>query len=243
MSQKVSFNYDSLGDATKGREAREHAKQIQKLLEKSAASVVEIGQRMIAVRAMMAPKMFLVWVASEFGWGPAAATNYMQAARSFGDLDCLKQFQPSAICMLARKNIPTDVVDKAIALARSGEVVSHRGVNEMLNVAGHKSTHKSARVVRNPATSRIIKQAADAAVTIETMSDAVDVFLANIVTIRMQAKERDAMAARFFELAEKIKALPTAAKPPKPKRTANASAVTPPTQRATPVGSEVVTTA
>ena len=147
---RVQFNYEMLEDTAAARQAQESAREIQKLLEKSAESVVQIGKLMTQVKERLSPAVFIAWVECEFGWGPSVATNYMQAARVFGDLDCLKQFQPSPICTLARKNIPEAVVKKAIKLARDGELITFTVVSKLLKEAGHKPTNPSAGKVRKP---------------------------------------------------------------------------------------------
>jgi hypothetical protein len=208
---KTSFNYESLKDAKVAKQARESAKQIRLLLQKTAESVVQIGKLMATVRDGMTPVTFLAWVECEFGWVQSVASNYMQAAEKFNDLDCLKQIQPTAIIRLSRKNVPESVINDAVAKARAGEMVTASMVNRMLVAAGHKPTHASAGKPRKPASARSIAHASTASV--EQLTSSLDELSRNIGAMTLAQTEREALAAKFFEMAMSLR-MPVATEAP-----------------------------
>jgi hypothetical protein len=127
----------------------------------------------------------------------------MQAAAMFNDLDCLKQIQPTAIIRLARKNVPESVIKEAIAKARAGEMVTASMVNRMLVAAGHQPTHPSAGKTRKPQSLRSIAHAP--VVSVEQLSSSLDELSRNIGAMTLAQAEREALAAKFFELAMNLR--------------------------------------
>ena len=59
--QIVGFNYDSI--EVKDRESvAEHARSINSLLEKTAANIIEIGERLMGVKERLPVGMFTGWL-------------------------------------------------------------------------------------------------------------------------------------------------------------------------------------
>lgn len=222
---KVTFNYAQLKDATAAKQAQESAATIRQLLERSAESAVQIGKLMISVKEVLTPAVFLAWVECEFGWGASVATNYMQAARVFGDLDCLKQFQPTPICTLARKNTPESVVKKAIKLAKDGELITYTVVNQLLKEAGHKPANPSAGKPRKPLLRPVPAQAA----TFTHVRESLDSLATLLPQIPLELADRQQLMAQLSKLCELAMTLGVTVPPqkaakspanPKPRKTA-----------------------
>jgi hypothetical protein len=127
----VGFNYESLEQQDRDCLAG-HAKAIRAQLEKTSAAVADIGRRLIAVRERVGQRNFQAWIRASFGWSQPVASNYMQLAKKFGDLDCLPSFQPSALFALARQTVPPAAVKQAIAEAKTGRVISKQRANEIV---------------------------------------------------------------------------------------------------------------
>lgn len=118
-----SFDYESLAPDAAAR-ARAAADKIRELNRSMAASAVTIGKELIAVREALGKRMFTVWLAAEFCYSQATASNLMSIGRRFADLDCLEQFDHSALYELARPRVAPEAVNETIARARSGERIS-----------------------------------------------------------------------------------------------------------------------
>ena len=130
--QIVGFNYTKL--EAKDREAVQgHAEAINGLLERTAASIVEIGSRLIEVKKQLPYGMFQGWLFAEFRWSGGYARIFMRAARKFSDLDCLGRIQPSALLRLASNNIDDQVVNEAVSRARAGEKISEVVANDLVH--------------------------------------------------------------------------------------------------------------
>lgn len=122
-AEPAEFDYGVL-PASVQRAVREQAESIQGLLAKSAVNVVQIGLRLQFVRDRLGRAHFQSWLKAEFAWSQPVASNYMRAARTFGELDCLARFQPGALFVLARRIVPAAARAEAVRFARSGERVT-----------------------------------------------------------------------------------------------------------------------
>src|SRR5262245_46971959 len=60
-----------------------HAEAIRVLARRTAADIVEIGERLIAVSKTIPHGAWLLWLSEEFNWSRQTADNYMQAAQAF----------------------------------------------------------------------------------------------------------------------------------------------------------------
>lgn len=202
---QISFNYSQVKNSEAAKQAQQSAKQIRQILEKSAESVVQIGRLMATVKAGLTPAVFRAWLECEFGWRPAVACNYMQAAHKFGDLDCLKLFQPSALIALARKNVPEAAVTRAIDLARAGDLVTHTVAKRLLDETGHKPTNPTAGKARKPESLRSI---ARPAFTVPQLRDSLDACAATLPKLTLTPDERQALMMKFMELMTLLQSQP-----------------------------------
>lgn len=227
---KVSFQYDVIADKNIRKQVEGHAKEIRGHLERTGKSVVEIGRRMQLVYDALSPAMFRAWLECECGWNRSTASNYMQAARVFGDCDCLGQIQPAAIVALSRQNVPESVTAAALELARNGEVINHRRAQALLAEAGVQPVHKSAGVARKPHTAAVAAAMATfTADSVQALQQSLDAFAANVDLLASQLDEGDrlALADRFLSLAVQIRQpQPTASRPGKTARKAAAAMAT-----------------
>lgn len=206
----ATFQYDGIKDTALRSKAKASAKEIKLLIRRTGEAVVEIGRRLTEVRASMSAAMFRVWTEVEFCWNQPTVSNYMQAARVFGELDCLEQFQPSAIVALARKNVPQKVIDEAVGLARGGETLTLSRVKLLLEQAGVQSTNPSAGKHRKPEKAAAALAVATARVdSAESLRQTLDTFVANLdqLTAGLTTDDRNAIADRFLQLAMQLKGL------------------------------------
>lgn len=110
---------------------REHALAIHSLNKLAAASLLEIGQRLAAVKALI-PGQFTNWLASEFGWSERWAQTAMAAAKRFGARELPAAITPSLLQELASPSVPDSVVEAALA---QPDQVSTRDVRALAALA------------------------------------------------------------------------------------------------------------
>ena len=217
MSKHVGFNYDALKDAKVRTEAKKHAEQINRLLKSSTEGIVEIGKRLNIIRASMTSAEFRGWIGVEFCWSQSVSANYMQSARVFGELDCLSKFQPTALMMLARNNIPKKIVEDMIARARAGEVITYSEVKKVLaDDPSFKPSRIDAGVARKTDSERSIAGIPSPAqpngkITIATLQQSLDAFSVNLSQLELDKSELETLSQRFLDLAFQLRTLSTRA--------------------------------
>jgi hypothetical protein len=75
----------------------------------------------------------------------------MRAALTFGGRDDLHLFQPFAITLLSRRNVPAHVIDEALKKARYGDVITGSWVKERLAALALPPTRQDAGKPRSRA--------------------------------------------------------------------------------------------
>ena len=104
-SKPIGFDYSSISTKHQAVVA-EHAKAITTHLRITTISVADIGRRLIHVRTLLGD-VFDNWIRAEFQWSLGTARDYMLISERFGHLDCLENFQPSALVQLGAKICPS----------------------------------------------------------------------------------------------------------------------------------------
>ena len=117
---------------------QQHTTEIKALAKRTAQDIIEIGKRLIAVKALLPHGAFIAWLESEFGWHRATANRFIQVAQQFGgkDLSQIATFEPSALYLLAAPSTPESVREEAIERAASGETITHEKAKAMRHEVG-----------------------------------------------------------------------------------------------------------
>ncbi len=102
----------------------EHAAVIRALARRTVRDTIEIGQRLIEVRARLPHGECLPWIASEFGWSQRTAYRLVQIAESFGSkLATVANFEIEmrALELLSAPAMPEELREEATPRAEQGE--------------------------------------------------------------------------------------------------------------------------
>lgn len=148
------FEYSRL-PASLQREVQEQAEAVRGLLAMTARNVVQIGIRLQFVRDRIGRENFQPWLRTEFQWSQSVASNYMRAAKTFSETDCIDQFQPSALYLLSRKRCPPAALKEALTRAKHGERITKTLANDLVTVSTvnvrprHRTAERVRRYVKN----------------------------------------------------------------------------------------------
>ena len=226
---KVSFNYTALTNDKVRKQARDAATEIRAMLQVTGQHVVEIGNRLTAIKKALGPRAFGEWLKAEFEWTESVAQNHMLCARRFDGLDCLHQFQPYALYQLCRQATPDAAIKAAIKLAGSGELVTGRKANDLIakhggkllrppkgqqTSKGHGATAAGTSAAGTPATGSTTagkSSASNTAGGVETLQTTLDEFAANLDTVarKLSRADRESLADRFLQLALQLRSVTT----------------------------------
>lgn len=131
------WNYDySQLDAETRLVVEQKTTEIRDRMGRAAQNIVEIGQRLIDVKAKLPDQQFSSWLRDEFNWGRTTAYRMMWVAEKMGCSN-LEQAQigPSALYLLADPSTPDEIRDQFIEQAKSGEPVTHAAVKAAVTAA------------------------------------------------------------------------------------------------------------
>ncbi len=124
-----AFDYAALNDPAVEQRARA---AVLKIRELQKAAVVDIGQELLAMKALLPHGQFLPWVES-FGLERRTATNYMQVAAEFGaEWATVSHLPTGIIYKLAAPSTPP-AVREAVMHMGPNQIVSMGNVQEMID--------------------------------------------------------------------------------------------------------------
>ncbi|HZS09506.1 MAG TPA: DUF3102 domain-containing protein [Blastocatellia bacterium] len=106
--------------------AAREAEEIRLLLGKTAECVIEVGRRLIAVKAGLKHGEWGDYLRREFDWSERNAQRFMNVAEYFKN-DNLSglNIAPSALYLLAAPGTPERARDALVTRARQGERITH----------------------------------------------------------------------------------------------------------------------
>jgi hypothetical protein len=199
----TKFNYRTLQDPSLQAAARDGAKTIKALLQRNAATVLEIGNLLQGVfDAIGDRKMFAAWLLAELGWQLPYGYAYMSAARQFAGVPHLDKLQPHALIQLARKSTPPAAVKEAISLAAAGQSVTSERARELIERHGPKPTRRDAGI------RRVVKAAAAPAATpLAALRATLDQLAGHLSDLALSRSEREELADKFLSLALELRSL------------------------------------
>jgi hypothetical protein len=107
-------------------------------VKQTAQGIVEIGQRLIEVKERLGHGGFLPWLEGKFGWNERTARKWMNVTKTFKSAPGadLSMFQSKALYLLSAPSTPEQARTEALALAESGEKVTHAKAQELVSL-GH----------------------------------------------------------------------------------------------------------
>lgn len=137
MSQQlVLFDYDAL-DKNSRTLVKQRTGEIRALMRKAAEDIVNIGLKLIEVKAALPHGAFSPWLEAEFEWTDRTAQRFIQVAEQFGENRQIVGFAPSALYLLAAPSTPESARQEALEQAQAGQPVTHKEAAEI--VQKHKA--------------------------------------------------------------------------------------------------------
>jgi hypothetical protein len=131
VRQPSLFDYASLQPETRAAVQR-YTVEIKALMKRAAQDIIEIGQRLIEVKARLEHGHFGIWLAAEFDWSDQTALNFMNVARRFASIPNGLEFAPRALYLLAAPSTPEAARQEAIERAEAGEEISYSAAREIV---------------------------------------------------------------------------------------------------------------
>ena len=126
--QKAAFDYTTIRPSDRAL-IQQKTTEIKDRMGRAAQNIVEIGTRLIEVKAAMPHGLFTAWLEDEFGWTDRTARSMMTVAdrfktENFSDL----KIAPSALYMLASPSTEPEIRDAIVDRAKSGDKIERKDV-------------------------------------------------------------------------------------------------------------------
>lgn len=134
-TQLALFDYTALDTETR-IVVQQRTTEIKALMKRAATDIIEIGQKLIEVKARLGHGYFGGWLRSEFDWHQNTAGNFMRVAEKFTNFVNLDGIAPSALYLLAAPSTPDSARQEAIERAETGEKITYSRATEI--VTDHK---------------------------------------------------------------------------------------------------------
>lgn len=123
-----AFDYSAL-DSEARVVVQQKTGEIRDRMSRAATNIVEIGERLIAVKGSLTHGQFTKWLGAEFDWSERAARRMMEVAGQFKTANLAEMdVAPSALYLLASPSTPAATREKFIEQAKSGKKVTHKEV-------------------------------------------------------------------------------------------------------------------
>ena len=111
--------------------------EIRTLMQRTAQDLVEIGQKLVEVKARLGHGLFGAWLQAEFEWSERTAQRYMSVAQAFKSdtVSVLANAEAKALYLLAAPSTPESVREEAVQRAETGERLTYSAAREMVRGA------------------------------------------------------------------------------------------------------------
>lgn len=156
----TALDYAAL-DAETRIVVQQRTTEIKALMKRAASDIIEIGQKLIEVKAKLPHGAWLPWLRSEFAWSDDTARNHMNVARAFREIPNGSEFDARALYLLAAPSTPQAARVEAIERASAGETITLPAARQM--VTEHKPPALPPVVPALPTPPAVAADIADAA--------------------------------------------------------------------------------
>jgi phage N-6-adenine-methyltransferase len=131
--QLALFNYASL-DAETCTMVQKRTFEIKLLMRRTAQDIIEIGLKLIEVKAKLGHGNFENWLKTEFDWTQMTASRFMNVAEHFKTNNLLDlKIGPSALYLLASPSTPEFAREEALNRAEIGETITYTTAREIVD--------------------------------------------------------------------------------------------------------------
>lgn len=132
VPSQSKFDYSELETDVRSLVERKTT-EIRNRMGESNQRIVEIGERLISVKAALPHGAFGRWIEAEFEWTDRTARNFMNVATTFKS-EAVADLPISAttLYLLASESTPAEVRRKLVARAKAGETVTAADVKQAI---------------------------------------------------------------------------------------------------------------
>ncbi len=121
---EIEFDYAQF-DTKLAAKIREHTGRIRQRGKRTLADIIETGDDMLAVKAVLPHGHFLPWVRAACHWSERSARSFMRVSIRYKSATVADlMLQPKAAYFLAEPSVSDEAVQQAIQRAEGGEYIT-----------------------------------------------------------------------------------------------------------------------
>ena len=132
IQQQTLFDYAQLDTETR-IVVQQRTDEIRTLVRRTAQDIIEIGNKLIEVKARLGHGYFGEWLNAEFGWKWKTAQNFMSVADKFVNFTNIN-LAPSVLYLLSAPSVSDETREEAIALVESGNTLTVADTKQLIAV-------------------------------------------------------------------------------------------------------------
>jgi ParB family chromosome partitioning protein len=135
MSQPAAVDMDDLYaslDVETRIVVQQRTSEIKTLMGRTAQDIIEIGQKLIEVKARLGHGLFGAWLHSEFEWSERTAQSFMTVAEVFKSATVADLIPSKALYLLAAPSTPESARDEVLERAGQGERITYNKTREIV---------------------------------------------------------------------------------------------------------------
>jgi hypothetical protein len=126
------FDYQQLDMETR-LSVQQFTREIKERIQRSAQTIVEIGERLAEVRERLEDGQFTAWLQTEFAWSRRTAYNFISVFERFGRANVAQlDIAASALYLLSAPSTPDTARAAVIERAETGERITHQAVKQLI---------------------------------------------------------------------------------------------------------------
>lgn len=134
LPQQTMFDYAALDNETRII-VQQRTTEIKSLMRRAAQDIIDIGQKLIEVKARLGYGQFGPWLKAEFEWSERTARSFMQVATQFKSANFADlRIAPSALYLLSAPSTPESARDEALARAEAGEPITYSTTYDLVQM-------------------------------------------------------------------------------------------------------------
>lgn len=152
--QIALFDYAELDSETR-IVVMQRTEEIKTLMRRTAQDIIDIGTKLIEVKARLGHGNFGAWLDREFGWSDRTARKFMSIADAFGNRKSSSDLRMSfeTMAYLAAPSTPDEARNEAIARAEQGETITHKAAQGI--VQDYKTPSQPETIVKQHTTPQL----------------------------------------------------------------------------------------
>ncbi|MBR8836078.1 MAG: DUF3102 domain-containing protein [Stigonema ocellatum SAG 48.90 = DSM 106950] len=143
----MKFDYSQMDTESRAIIER-HTNEIKGLMRRTTQAIIEIGEKLIDVKAQLGHGNFIIWLKAEFDWSIPTANRFMRVAENFKSVNLMHlNIATSALYVLASPSTPEGAREEVLERAHSGQNITYTKAKAIVSEFKKAALHEPKKLV------------------------------------------------------------------------------------------------